>query len=134
MHTRNKMATPLNDTNSAKKKPQTSGKTGVLDMIFNLDHVTNGEIPVKWVYRIIYISFLVLVYIYYTMLADGKIHQIAKETADLEEIRADYTTQKAEYMKMGKQSFLAEEVKKYGMEPTLIPPTKIVINNSKVEE
>jgi hypothetical protein len=126
------MATPLNETDEKKKK--SSGKAGTLDMIFNLDHITNGEIPIKWVYRIIYTAFLILIYIYYTMLADGKIHQIAKETAELEEIRADYTTQKAEYMKMGKQSFLANEVKKYGMEPTLIPATKIVINKDLKEE
>ncbi len=125
------MATSLNE-NEKKKKP--TGKAGTLDMIFNLDHITNGEIPIKWVYRICYIALLILVYIYYTMLADGKIHQIAKETADLEEIRADYTTQKAEYMKMGKQSFLANEVKKYGMEPTLIPATKIVINKELKEQ
>lgn len=126
------MATPLNETEEKKKK--SNGKAGTLDMIFNLDHITNGEIPIKWVYRIIYTAFLILIYIYYTMLADGKIHQIAKETAELEEIRADYTTQKAEYMKMGKQSFLANEVKKYGMEPTLIPATKIVINKDLKEE
>ncbi|MEY2793494.1 MAG: hypothetical protein RJA76_1486 [Bacteroidota bacterium] len=126
------MATSLNENGEKKKK--STGKAGTLDMIFNLDHITNGEIPLKWVYRIVYIAFLILVYIYYTMLADGKIHQIAKETAELEEIRADYTTQKAEYMKMGKQSFLANEVKKYGMEPTLIPATKIVINKDLKEE
>ncbi len=126
------MAKSLKENIENQKK--STGKAGTLDMIFNLDHFTNGEIPMKWVWRIIYIAFLVLVYIYYTMLADGKIHQIAKETAELEEIRADYTTQKAEYMKMGKQSFLAEEVKKYGMEPTLIPATKIVINKELTDQ
>lgn len=128
------MAKSIDDNEEKEQKKYASGKAGVLDLFFNLDHLTNGEIPVKWVYRIIYIAFLVLAYIYYTMLADGKIHQIAKETAELEELRADYTTQKAEYMKMGKQSFLAHEVHKYGMEPTLIPPTKIVINKDVKEE
>ena len=126
------MATSLND--SGEKKKKSTGKTGTLDMIFNLDHITNGEIPIKWVYRIIYVAFLIMIYIYYTILADGKMHQIAKATAELEEIRADYTTQKAEYMKKGKQSFLANEVKKYGMEPTLIPATKIVINKELKEK
>lgn len=128
------MAKSMDENDGKEQKKYASGKAGVLDLFFNLDHLTNGEIPVKWVYRIIYIAILVLVYIYYTMLADGKIHQIAKETAELEELRADYTTQKAEYMKMGKQSFLSNEVKKYGMEPTLIPPTKIVINKDVKEE
>lgn len=128
------MAKSVGDNEAKEPKKYSSGKAGVLDMIFNLDHLTDGEIPVEWVKRIIFIACLILVYIYYTMLADGKIHQIAKETAELEELRADYTTQKAEYMKMGKQSYLANEVRKYGMEPTLIPPTKIVINKDLKEE
>jgi hypothetical protein len=56
------------------------------------------------------------------MLADGKIHQIVKNKAELEELRADYTTQKAEFMKKGKQSYLAEAMKKYKLEVSLTPP------------
>lgn len=128
------MAKSVGENEVKESKKYGDNKAGVLDMIFNLDHLTNGEIPVEWVKRIVFIACLILAYIYYTMLADGKIHQIAKETAELEELRADYTTQKAEYMKMGKQSYLANEVRKYGMEPTLIPPTKIVINKDLKEE
>ena len=65
------------------------------------------------------------------MLADGKIHQIVKNKAELEELRADYTTQKAEFMKKGKQSYLAEAMKKYKLEVSLTPPYKIVDEGEK---
>jgi hypothetical protein len=67
------------------------------------------------------------------MLADVEIHQISKIKAELQEVRADYTTQKAEYMKAGKQSYLANEMKKYQLELSLIPPIKVV-SEEKVEE
>jgi len=96
-----------------------------------MDPLTGGELPFKLVKRIAFIAFLIIVYIYYSMLADGKIHQIAKTKAELEEIRADYTTQKAEFMKIGKQSYLAVAMKKYALELSLTPPTKVVFDQSK---
>ena len=67
------------------------------------------------------------------MLAEGEIHQIAKIKTELQEVRADYTTQKAEYMKASKQSYLANEMKKYNLELSLIPPTKVV-SEEKIEK
>ncbi|CAM4145320.1 hypothetical protein EWU23_06740 [Cytophagaceae bacterium 50C-KIRBA] len=123
------MAKQVSDTEQA---PKTSvPKEGILDLLFNMDPLTGGELPVKLVYRIAFVAFLILVYIYYSMLADGKIHQIAKTKAELEEIRADYTTQKAEFMKIGKQSYLAIAMKKYALELSLTPPTKVVFDQSK---
>jgi hypothetical protein len=54
-----------------------------------------------------------------------------KNKAELEELRADYTTQKAEFMKKGKQSYLAEAMKKYKLEVSLTPPYKIVEEGKK---
>lgn len=113
------------------EKPNSVPKEGLMDMLFNIDHLTGGELPMEWIKRILFSAVLILVYIYYSMLADGKIHQIAKTKAELEEIRADYTTQKAEFMKVGKQSYLAEAMKKYHLEVSLTPPTKVVSEEKK---
>ena len=100
-------------------------------MLFDIDHLTGGELPVEWIKKIVFIAFLILIYIYYSMLADGKIHQIVKNKAELEELRADYTTQKAEFMKKGKQSYLAEAMKIYKLEVSLTPPYKMVDESKK---
>ena len=123
------MAKQVSDTEQAPKN--SVPKEGILDLLFNMDPLTGGELPVKLVFRIGYIAILILLYIYYSMLADGKIHQIAKTKAELEEIRADYTTQKAEFMKIGKQSYLSIAMKKYALELSLTPPTKVVMDQSK---
>lgn len=118
------MASSIPQNESSTKK--VNSKEGIIEMLFDFDHLTGGELPVEWIKKIVFTAFLVLIYIYYSMLADGKIHQIVKNKAELEELRADYTTQKAEFMKKGKQSYLAEAMKKYKLELSLTPPYKIV--------
>lgn len=112
-------------------EPNKKSRGGVMDLLFNIDSLTGGELPVRLLKKILFISGLILIYIYYTMMAESKIHRIAKVKSELEEIRADYTTQKAEYMKVGKQSYLSVAMKKYNLEATLIPPTKIVSEKEK---
>jgi hypothetical protein len=46
-------------------------------------------------------------------------------------VRADYTTQKAEYMKVSKQSNLEETLKRYQIGVSTIPPTKVIIQVNK---
>ena len=106
-------------------------KGGVMDLLFNIDSLTGGELPYDLLKKIFFIAGLIMVYIYYTMMAESKIHQIEKVKMDLEEIRADYTTQKAEYMKVSKQSNLEETLKRYQIGVSTIPPTKIIIQVNK---
>lgn len=116
-----------NSTNEPNVKPQGS----VMDLLFNIDSLTGGELPIPLLKKIFFIAGLILVYIYYTMMAESKIHRIEKAKMELEEIRADYTTQKADYMKVGKQSYLAIAMKKYKLEVSLTPPIKIMEEKEK---
>jgi hypothetical protein len=124
------MATPIAPKKGSKQNSDTP-KEGIFDSIFNIDNFTGGELPVMWVKRIAFVALLIFVNIYYSMIADGKLHQIQKEKAALEEDRADYTTQKAEYMKVSKQSNLEETLKRYQIGVSTIPPTKIIIQVNK---
>ncbi len=116
-----------NQSNEPSGKPQ----NGVMDLLFNIDSMTGGELPIPLLKKILFIAGLIMIYIYYTMMAESKIHRIEKAKMDLEEIRANYTTQKAEYMKVGKQSYLALSMKKYKLEVSLTPPIKIVAETEK---
>lgn len=112
-------------TDKPQKEP--SAKTeGLMDMLFNIDALTGGEMPMGFLKQMIFITGLIMVYIYYTMIAESRIHQIEDTKQKLEEIRADYTTQKSEYMKVGKQSYLALSMKRYGLNVSLTPPIKVV--------
>jgi hypothetical protein len=124
------MATPV-EPQEGPKRIGTPKKEGIFDSIFNIDYLTGGELPVMWVKRIAFVALLTFVNIYYSIIADGKLHQIQKEKSALEEDRADYTTQKAEYMKISKQSNLEETLKRYQIGVSTIPPTKIIIQVNK---
>ncbi len=125
------MATPIEPTEVVPRRISRPKKEGIFDSIFNIDYFTGGELPVMWVKRIAFVAFLTLVNIYYSMLADGKLHQIQKEKSALEEDRADYTTQKAEYMKVSKQTNLEETLRRYQIGVSTLPPTKIIIQVNK---
>lgn len=125
------MATPIEPKEVGSKRISQPKKEGIFDSIFNIDYFTGGELPVMWVKRIAFVAFLTFVNIYYSIIADGKLHQIQKEKTALEEDRADYTTQKAEYMKISKQSNLEETLKRYQIGVSTTPPTKIIIQVNK---
>ncbi len=120
-----------NAVKSNSNESKTKSKGGIMDLLFNIDSLTGGELPFDLLKKIFFISGLIMVYIYYTMMAESKIHRIESVKMDLEEIRADYTTQKAEYMKVGKQCYLALAMKKYNLELSLTPPIKLVADKEK---
>ena len=51
--------------------------------------------------------------------------------AEVEDLRADFTTLKSEYMFASKQSEVARKVKKIGLQESRIPPYKIVVNEEE---
>lgn len=120
-----------NAVNNTERESKSKLQGGVMDLLFNIDSLTGGELPIPLLKKVVYTAALILIYIYYTMMAESKIHRIEKVKLELDEIRADYTTQKAEYMKVGKQSYLALAMRKYKLEPSIIPPTKVVAESEK---
>jgi hypothetical protein len=115
----------------SNEKATTPPKESPMEMLFNIDSLTGGQMPMELVKRITFVAGLIIIYIYYTMLAEGRMHQIVETKQQLEEIRADYTTQKADYMKVGKQSYLAIAMRRYGLQVSLTPPIKVVADPVK---
>ena len=54
--------------------------------------------------------------------------RIQKVKADIEDLRTDYTTMKADYMYKSKLSEVAKRVSKIGLVESSTPPTRIVIH------
>jgi phage shock protein A len=63
--------------------------------------------------------------------ADKTIRKIDKLEQEVEDLRADYTTLKSEYMFASKQSEVAKRVKKLGLVESQEPPFKIVIEEGE---
>ena len=102
-----------------KKIESSLGLTGLLD----------DGLPVKYLPYVLYIFILLLIYIGNNHYAEKSVRKIDRLEREVEDLRADYTTLKAEYMLSGKQSEVAKTVEEKGLEESLEPPKKVYVSN-----
>ena len=74
-----------------------------------------------------FVAVLCVVYIGSRHYAEKKIRTIDKLETAVEDLRADYTTLKADYMYASKQSEVAKEAKRLGLKESNVSPYKIVV-------
>lgn len=87
--------------------------------------------PVHQVPKIAFVMFLCLFYIGNTHYAEKTVRKINIVQAEVEDLRADYTTMKSDMMYASKQSEVARKVKQFGLEESLEPPHKIVVEKGE---
>ena len=99
-----------------------------LDKVFG-DKVPGQEerVPVKYFYYFGWIVFLLVVYERIGFQSEEYVRNSIKLKKEVDDLRAEYTSIQAEYMKSGKQSVVIEKVKPDGLEENLNPPKKIII-------
>jgi hypothetical protein len=68
-----------------------------------------------------------LIYISNTHYAEKTVRKISAMQAEVEDLRADYTTLKADLMFASKQSEVARKVGEIGLKESLKPPYKVVV-------
>ena len=86
-------------------------------------------LPIKYLPYILYVFVLLLFYIGNNHFAEKSVRKIDRLEREVEDLRADYTTLKAEYMLSGKQSEVAKTVSSIGLKESLEPPNKIVVED-----
>ena len=84
-------------------------------------------LPVQYLPRILFVATLLLFYIGNAHFAERTTRQIDKLKTEVDDLRADYTTLKAELMFASKQSEVARKVQALGLEESSMPPYKIVV-------
>jgi hypothetical protein len=87
--------------------------------------------PVQYLPKILFVMVLGLIYIGNTHYAEKTVRKINNIQAEVEDLRADYTTLKADLMFASKQSEVAKKIKPYGLKESLTPPTKVVVDRSE---
>lgn len=87
--------------------------------------------PVKYLPKILFVLALSLIYISNTHYSEKTIRKINQTQTEVEDIRADYTTLKADLMFSSKQSEVARRVKALGLKESKNPPYKIVVENGE---
>lgn len=83
--------------------------------------------PVQKLPKILFVLLLGMLYISNTHYTEKTVRKINAVQAEVEDLRADYTTLKADLMFASKQSEVARKVKPIGLTESLKPPYKIEI-------
>jgi hypothetical protein len=109
----------------------TSSVFSAIEKKLKLESYFEAGFPVQYVPKIMFIMVLGLIYIGNTHYSEKTVRKINNIQAEVEDLRADYTTLKADLMFSSKQSEVARKVKAYGLEESLTPPFKVVVEESE---
>ena len=117
-------------TNTYKIPGRTSGRGGIftaLEKFLRIDESLTQVIHVRFLPQILFISMLFVFYIGSRHHAEKQIRAINTLETQVEDLRADYTTLKAEYMFASKQSEVARQARPLGLVESKHPPFKIIL-------
>jgi hypothetical protein len=118
-----------------KKETKTpNGGTGFfagIEKRLKLESYFEEGFPTQYLPKILFVMLLGLLYIGNTHYAEKTVRKINTIQAEVEDLRADYTTMKADLMFASKQSEVARKVKAYGLKESLTPPYKVVIEEGE---
>jgi hypothetical protein len=96
-----------------------------------LENYFEEGFPTQYLPKILFIMLISLLYIGNTHYAEKTVRRINAIQAEVEDLRADYTTMKSDLMFASKQSEVARKVKAYGLKESLTPPYKVVIEEGE---
>lgn len=96
-----------------------------------LENLFEEGFPVKHLPKILFVMTLGLFYIGNTHYAEKTVRRINQINAEVEDLRADYTTLKSNLMFSSKQSEVARKVKTIGLKESLTPPYKILVEKGE---
>lgn len=111
-----------------------SGGTSIfagLEKWLKLENYFEEGFPVHYIPKILFVMFLGLFYIGNTHYTEKTVRKINDIQAEVEDMRADYTTLKSDLMFSSKQSEVAKKVKEFGLKESLTPPYKVVVEEGE---
>jgi hypothetical protein len=116
------------------KSSQKEEKKNIFTMIekkVRVDKMFEDGLPVQYVPYVLYVAVVLIFYIGNTHYAERTVRQIDKVKTEVEDLRADYTTLKADLMFSSKQSEVAKKAASLGIEESSQPPYKIIIKEGE---
>ena len=118
--------------NSFKIEPQKQkGLFSWLENLVRLDRLFEDGLPLKYLPYILFSTLLIIIYIGYNHYAEKTSREITKIEAEVEDLRADYTTLKSDYMYSRLQSEVIKKVEYLELEEAAEPPFKISVKKSE---
>ncbi|ALI97865.1 FtsL-like putative cell division protein [Rufibacter tibetensis] len=103
----------------------------LLDRYTKVDWFFAEGLPVRYLPKVLFLMGVTLFYIGNTHYADRTLRRIDKTKVETEDLRADYTTLKSEYMEASKQSEVARNVAPLGLMESSTPPIQVVLKKDE---
>lgn len=113
------------------KQKRRSSLFAFLDKKLGVDLVFEKGVPVQFFPYILFVAIIMLFYIGNSHYGEKNIRRIDMLQREVEDLRTDYTTLKADYMYASKQSEVAKSVEVLGLQESSKPPFKIMIDKQK---
>jgi len=88
-------------------------------------------LPVTYLPHVLFIAFLCIIYIGNSHYGESSQRKLSKLKIEVDNLRADYTTLKADYMHKRLQSEVAKRVKDLGLEESSVPPYKLIVKEGE---
>ncbi len=113
------------NTYKLPRKEEKGGFFGLVHRFLRMDSSIDEVIHVRFLPQILFLAFLCVLYIGNRHYTDKKVRAIAKLEEQVEDLRADYTTLKAEFMYESKQSEVAKRAATLGLKESTKSPVLI---------
>ena len=113
------------NTYKLPQKEERGGLFRLINRFLRMDSSMSEVIHVRFLPQILFLSFLCLLYIGNRHYAEKKIRSINRLQTEVEDLRADYTTLKADFMYESKQSEVAKRAAVLGLKESKESPTLI---------
>jgi hypothetical protein len=97
----------------------------MMEKFVRVDKFFENGLPLTYLPNVLFTIFLIIFYIGYNHYADKNIRNISRIEAQVEDLRAHYTTLKAQYMYSRLQSEVQKKVKPLGLVESMKPPYKL---------
>ncbi len=120
--------------NTFKISPEEKESANIFDRVGSLvkiERLVEDGIPVKYLPKILLVMTLVIFYVGNSHYSEKMIRKIGKLEVIVEDLRADFTTLKADYMYARLQSEVTKRVEGIGLKESLIPPYKIIVKEGE---
>jgi hypothetical protein len=124
---------PLVEKARPARAPRQKGTSlfELLDRYTKVDWFFAEGLPVRYLPKVLFLMGVTLFYIGNTHYADRTLRRIDKTKSETEDLRADYTTLKSDYMEASKQSEVARNVAPLGLMESSTPPIQVVLKKDE---
>ncbi len=125
---------PAAPIRASRRPASTWSLFSLLDRFTNLDGLFREGLPVRYLPKLLFVMGLTLLYIGNTHYGNRMNRGIQRLKQETEDLRADYTTLKSDYMEASKQSEVARKVAAIGLVESSSPPFRIAVPAGRLED